>query len=84
MPHQRTRPRTIAKCEENQLLDIRRLTRDGLFRHGNLTYSQANQPDLLARSMHESWRVKPKRLIRRRIRLLRLNLPVVGGDTRHG
>ena len=25
-----------------------------------------------------------KRLIGRRIRLLKLNLPVVGGDTRHG
>jgi hypothetical protein len=38
----------------------------------------------LARSMHDGWRVWRKRLIGRRIRLQRLNLPVVGGNTRHG
>jgi len=47
MPHQRTRPHTISKCEEHQALDVRRLTRDGLFRHGNLTYSAASQSDLV-------------------------------------
>ena len=47
MPHQRTRPRTISKCEEHQALDVRRLIRDGLFRHGNLIYSRANQSDLV-------------------------------------
>ena len=47
MPHQRTRPRTISKCEEYQSLDVRRLTRDGLFHHGNLTYSAASQSDLV-------------------------------------
>jgi hypothetical protein len=34
--------------------------------------------------MHEGWRVQPKLLIERRIQLLKLNLPMVGGDTRHG
>lgn len=47
MPDQRTRPRTISKYQEHRSLDVRRLTRDGLFRHGNLTYSAASQSDLV-------------------------------------
>ncbi len=38
----------------------------------------------LARLMREGWRVYRKSLNERRILLLRLNLPLVGGDTRHG
>jgi hypothetical protein len=34
--------------------------------------------------MHEGWRVYLKPLIERKIRLLKLNLQIVGGDTRHG
>ena len=39
---------------------------------------------LLARIMHEGWRVWRKPLIGRKIRLFKLNLPIIGGDTRHG
>jgi len=38
----------------------------------------------LARIMHEGWRVWRKPLIGRKIRLFKLNLPIIGGDTRHG
>jgi hypothetical protein len=38
----------------------------------------------LARSLHEVWRAEAKPLIERRIRLLKLKLPIVGDDTRHG
>ena len=34
--------------------------------------------------MHEGWRVWRKPLIGRKIRLFKLNLPIIGGDTRHG
>jgi hypothetical protein len=39
---------------------------------------------LLTRIMHEGWRVWRKPLIGRKIRLFKLNLPIIGGDTRHG
>jgi hypothetical protein len=34
--------------------------------------------------MHEGWQVSRKPLIGRKIRLSKLNLLIVGGDTRHG